>query len=84
MRHWGGGERANWGTKTKHNGRSKAATASLTLSRPPRNTPSGLKVRFLKVWEKSSYQTVKWVRYLTRAGDEGVPGSYETRITDAS
>ena len=51
----------------------------------PMFTSSGLKVRFLKVWEKSGYQTVKWVRYLTRAGGEaGVPGAYEVRITDAN
>lgn len=51
----------------------------------PMFTSSGLKVRFLKVWEKSGYQTVKWVRYLTRAGGEaGAPGAYEVRITDAN
>ncbi|KAJ2811489.1 clathrin associated protein complex medium subunit, partial [Coemansia furcata] len=37
-------------------------------------TASGLLVRFLKVFEKSNYQSVKWVRYLTKAG------SYEIRI----
>lgn len=31
-------------------------------------TSSGLLVRFLKVFEKSNYQSVKWVRYLTKAG----------------
>jgi hypothetical protein len=50
----------------------------------PMFTSSGLKVRFLKVWEKSGYQTIKWVRYLSRSGETGVPGSYEVRITDAS
>jgi AP-2 complex subunit mu-1 len=50
----------------------------------PMFTSSGLKVRFLKVWEKSGYQTVKWVRYLTKAGDGGVPGAYEVRTTDAN
>ena len=29
---------------------------------------SGLHVRFLKVFEKSNYQTIKWVRYITKAG----------------
>lgn len=38
-------------------------------------TASGLSVRFLKVFEKSNYQSVKWVRYLTRA-----TGSYLIRI----
>ena len=50
----------------------------------PMFTSSGLKVRFLKVWEKSGYPTVKWVRYLSRAGEQGTPGSYEVRITDAT
>eukprot|EP00850_Spirogloea_muscicola_P006480 SM000030S11489 [mRNA] locus=s30:959905:963424:- [translate_table: standard] len=39
----------------------------------PMFTASGLRVRFLKVWEKSGYKTVEWVRYITRAG------SYEVR-----
>eukprot|EP00899_Mesostigma_viride_P022097 jgi/Mesvir1/3071/Mv02983-RA.1 len=34
----------------------------------PMFTASGLRVRFLRVWEKSNYQTVKWVRYVTRGG----------------
>ncbi|KAG6908755.1 hypothetical protein DXG01_003367 [Tephrocybe rancida] len=38
-------------------------------------TSSGLIVRFLKVFEKSSYQSVKWVRYLTKAS-----GSYQIRF----
>ena len=33
-----------------------------------------LKVRFLKVYEKSSYQTSRWVKYLTKAGE------YQMRI----
>lgn len=40
----------------------------------PMYTASGLHVRFLKVFEKSNYQTVKWVRYITKAG------RYEIRI----
>lgn len=35
-------------------------------------TSSGLLVRFLKVFERSGYQSVKWVRYLTKAN-----GSYQ-------
>ena len=30
---------------------------------------SGIQVRFLKVYEKSSYQHNKWVKYGTKAGD---------------
>ncbi|KAL7413856.1 intracellular protein transport-related protein [Mrakia frigida] len=52
-------------------------------SRPPINidfsvvmfTASGLLVRFLKVFEKGNYQSVKWVRYLTKA-----QGSYQVRF----
>jgi hypothetical protein len=39
-------------------------------------TASGLLVRFLKVFEKSGYQSVKWVRYLTKAN-----GSYQIRVS---
>lgn len=38
-------------------------------------TASGLIVRFLKVFEKSSYQSIKWVRYLTKA-----EGTYQVRV----
>jgi len=34
----------------------------------PMFTSSGLHVRFLKVIERSNYSTIKWVRYITRAG----------------
>ncbi|KAH7107641.1 clathrin adaptor, mu subunit [Auriculariales sp. MPI-PUGE-AT-0066] len=38
-------------------------------------TASGLIVRFLKVFEKNNYQSVKWVRYLTKAS-----GAYQIRF----
>ena len=41
----------------------------------PMFTSTGLRIRFLKVHEKSNYQPVKWVRYLTCAGDD-----YEVRV----
>jgi len=40
----------------------------------PMFTSSGLHVRFLKVFERSNYETTKWVRYMTRAG------TYQIRI----
>eukprot|EP01112_Ceratiomyxa_fruticulosa_P007794 TRINITY_DN2028_c0_g1_i1.p1 TRINITY_DN2028_c0_g1~~TRINITY_DN2028_c0_g1_i1.p1 ORF type:complete len:431 (-),score=72.87 TRINITY_DN2028_c0_g1_i1:167-1459(-) len=40
----------------------------------PMFTASGFHVRFLKVVEKSNYNTIKWVRYLTKAGQ------YQIRI----
>ena len=39
-------------------------------------TASGLLVRFLKVFEKSGYQSVKWVRYLSKANRD-VPNTSE-------
>eukprot|EP00300_Choanocystis_sp_HF-7_P023805 c2509_g1_i1.p1 GENE.c2509_g1_i1~~c2509_g1_i1.p1 ORF type:complete len:453 (-),score=126.87 c2509_g1_i1:59-1360(-) len=53
-----------------------ASTTEKTWSRPPISmdfqvpmfTASGLHVRFLKVQEKSHYNTIKWVRYITKAG----------------
>jgi len=53
-----------------------------TWSRPPITmefqvpmfTSSGLHVRFMKVFERSNYETIKWVRYMTRAGQ------YQIRI----
>lgn len=59
-----------------------AMTTHKAWSRPPLSmqfsllmfTSSGLLVRYLKVFEKSNYSSVKWVRYMTRAG------SYEIRF----
>ena len=41
-------------------------------------TASGLIVRFLKVFEKSNYHSIKWVRYLTKAN-----GGYQIRVSSA-
>lgn len=35
----------------------------------PMFTASGLRVRFLRVQEKSNYKPVKWIRYVTKAGN---------------
>lgn len=59
-----------------------AMTTHKAWSRPPLSmqfsllmfTSSGLLVRYLKVFEKGNYSSVKWVRYMTRAG------SYEIRF----
>jgi AP-2 complex subunit mu-1 len=42
-------------------------------------TASGLLVRYLKVFEKSGYNSVKWVRYLSKAN-----GSYQIRVSRCS
>lgn len=60
-----------------------ATTNRVAWARPPIDvdfqvlmfTASGLLVRFLKVFEKSNYNSVKWVRYLTKAA-----GSYQIRV----
>lgn len=60
-----------------------STTTRQAWSRPPINvdfqvlmfTASGLLVRFLKVFEKSNYQSVKWVRYVTKS-----EGSYQIRF----
>ena len=59
-----------------------AVTTQKAWSRPPLSmqfsllmfTSSGLLVRYLKVFERGGYSSVKWVRYMTRAG------SYEIRF----
>jgi len=60
-----------------------STTSKQAWARPPIDvdfqvlmlTASGLIVRFLKVFEKSGYQSIKWVRYLTKAS-----GSYQIRF----
>ncbi|KAL7005748.1 clathrin associated protein complex medium subunit [Cystobasidiomycetes sp. EMM_F5] len=60
-----------------------ATTHQKPWSRPPISvdfqvlmfTASGLLVRFLKVFEKSNYNSVKWVRYLTKSN-----GTYQIRV----
>ena len=42
---------------------------SCSLMQVPMFTASGLHVRLLKVLERSNYQTIKWVRYITRSGE---------------
>lgn len=61
-----------------------STTMQKAWSRPPISvdfqvlmfTASGLMVRFLKVFEKSGYNSVKWVRYLTKAN-----GTYQIRVS---
>eukprot|EP01016_Furgasonia_blochmanni_P022387 TRINITY_DN2440_c0_g1_i2.p1 TRINITY_DN2440_c0_g1~~TRINITY_DN2440_c0_g1_i2.p1 ORF type:complete len:515 (-),score=166.13 TRINITY_DN2440_c0_g1_i2:115-1659(-) len=35
----------------------------------PMFTASGLRVRFLRIYEKSGYKPTKWIRYITKAGE---------------
>jgi AP-1 complex subunit mu len=41
----------------------------------PYFTVSGIQVRYLKIMEKSGYQALPWVRYITQNGD------YQLRMT---
>ena len=36
----------------------------------PYFTVSGIQVRYLKIVEKSGYQALPWVRYITQNGDD--------------
>lgn len=62
--------------------RMLVSMSDLVWSRPPITadfqvpmfTSSGLHVRFCKVFERQNYETIKWVRYMTRAGQ------YQIRI----
>lgn len=41
----------------------------------PYFTVSGIQVRYLKIVEKSGYQALPWVRYITQNGDDYRYGS---------
>ena len=68
-----------------------ATMGGKTWSRPPITmdfqvpmfAASGLHVRFLKVFEKSNYQTIKWVRYITKAASTRI-GSDRARARPAA
>lgn len=59
-----------------------ATSTEKTWSKPPISidfqvpmfTASGLRIRFLRIIEKSNYKPIKWIRYITKAG------SYQHRI----
>jgi len=38
----------------------------------PYFTVSGIQVRYLKITEKSGYEAVPWVRYITQNGDYNI------------
>lgn len=46
----------------------------------PMFAASGMKVRFLKITEKSGYEATKWIRYLTAAGGS-TNSAYEVRTS---
>lgn len=55
----------------------RATAHGKPLPQPPQipmYSASGVRVQYLKVWEKSSYKVDKWVRKLCKSGD------YHTRF----
>jgi len=60
-----------------HFGLPSIASEDATASKPPITvkyevpyfTVSGIQVRYLKIIEKSGYQALPWVRYITQSGD---------------
>lgn len=78
--------RIQGGTEVTFSGHAQltSTTTRQVWARPPIDvdfqvlmfTASGLIVRFLKVFEKSNYNSIKWVRYLTKAS-----GSYQIRVS---
>ena len=54
----------------------EATIRNMILEEIPYFTISGLQVRYLKILEKSGYQALPWVRYITQNGD------YQIRMSD--
>lgn len=81
--------RIQGGTEVTFSGNAQltSTTTRQVWARPPIDvdfqvlmfTASGLIVRFLKVFEKSNYHSIKWVRYLTKAS-----GTYQIRVSYSS
>lgn len=61
--------RGNVSLIAAHKGKAWARTPIRVQFQVAMFTASGLQVRSLKVFERSSYATTKWVRYITKAGN---------------
>ena len=44
----------------------------LVCMQVPMFSASGLRVQYLKVWEKSNYKVDKWVRKVCKSGDYNI------------
>lgn len=72
--------RGGGGASSSAGGNSGAAAGGSSSSRPPASlsfsvpmfSASGLRVQYLKVWERSNYKVDKWVRKLCVSGDFSV------------
>lgn len=62
--------RANFGLPSIRDEENQAAKRAVTVAfEIPYFTVSGIQVRYLKIIEKSGYQALPWVRYITQGGD---------------
>jgi len=62
--------RAHFGLPTITDEENPAAKPPITVAfEIPYFTVSGIQVRYLKIVEKSGYQALPWVRYITQSGD---------------
>eukprot|EP00732_Lithocolla_globosa_P001981 Lithocolla_globosa_v1_NODE_1151_length_2830_cov_9.568084.p1 type:complete len:433 gc:universal NODE_1151_length_2830_cov_9.568084:2729-1431(-) len=79
IKQFGGGKefmmRANFGLPSVRQEVDKKVPISVKFE-IPFFTTSGMQVRYLKISEKSGYQALPWVRYITKNGD------YELRMPD--
>jgi len=67
--------RAHFGLPSIHNDESPDRKPPITVKFDiPYFTVSGIQVRYLKIIERSGYQALPWVRYITQSGD------YQIRI----
>ncbi|EOD14236.1 Apm1, medium subunit of the adaptin 1 complex [Emiliania huxleyi CCMP1516] len=62
--------RAHFGLPSVSNEEEKKDKPPITVKfEIPYFTVSGIQVRYLKIIEKSGYQALPWVRYITQNGD---------------
>ncbi|TSL22050.1 AP-1 complex subunit mu-1 [Bagarius yarrelli] len=70
---WGGKEyimRAHFGLPSVESDEQEAKRPITVKFEIPYFTVSGIQVRYLKIIEKSGYQALPWVRYITQSGGE--------------
>jgi len=61
--------RAHFGLPSIHNEEAPARPPISIKFEIPYYTCSGIQVRYLKITERSGYQALPWVRYITQSGD---------------
>jgi AP-1 complex subunit mu len=63
--------RAHFGLPSVESEEEESKRPIVVLFEIPFFTASGLRVQYLKVFEKSGYQAVTWVQHLTTGGNYG-------------